>query len=454
MMSVTYSQIQNRILQTIKAALQSEVVTPLLLLFGFICWLFSLTTLLLYVYVLVFVLSLILLDDVKNIFSMVFFVAFFIKDIFDSSVWDLYLPIIGCGAITLVCFLVRSFLLGKGKLKKGQMFVSLMVAGVALLLGGLERFDIQVFGVTLGLFVSTYVLYFISVNFTKDLKKYLANLFICGALILSLQVLFMDVGYLLKLAEKPLLQILYVGAQNINVVSTYLLVGIACCFYKGLRKHTDVLYAAMGVVLVMIVFQADCRTAKLLSVLLLLVELVVMLIVSPNKILLGAVVVGAVTISLVLLIPVLPNDFKILEDIFAGDEGANGRAILWPWCINKFIEYPIFGYGFVASEYVPTTQENYMDIVMAHNTLLQWLTSLGIMGTLLMGYFYLKKYAILFRKLTIEKFSFILAVIIIALTGMMDQAPAMDFFVFFMPLCFVAAIEKEERKIEPHKLIK
>ena len=70
----------------------------------------------------------------------------------------------------------------------------------------------------------------------------------------------------------------------------------------------------------------------------------------------------------------------------------NGRQILWPWCWNKFKENPLFGIGFVSKDDSVPTLVSTDSIVLAHNSILQYLTSLGIIGTLMMGYFYFKKY--------------------------------------------------------------
>ena len=126
--------------------------------------------------------------------------------------------------------------------------------------------------------------------------------------------------------------------------------------------------------------------------------------------------------------------------------GLNGRDELWPWCVRRFLEYPALGYGFIASETVPTVRVN---LVLAHNTLLQWLTSTGIIGTSLMVYFYIRKYKAVFSGArSVAKTFIILAVICVELTGMMDQAAAMDIFVFSLPVLLLAGADTPVREMQ------
>ena len=126
--------------------------------------------------------------------------------------------------------------------------------------------------------------------------------------------------------------------------------------------------------------------------------------------------------------------------------GDNGRLqVLWPWCWGKFHEYPYFGFGFVADEHIPNTYAKYY-VVLAHNTPLQWLTSLGVVGSSILVYFYLEKYRLVFRRMTMHKLVYISLLIGLAFAGIFDQAPTMDFFMFLMPFLTIASFENNEWK--------
>lgn len=438
----------NKILSLLKRVLGSFLLTPCLLLLGFCCWAFDGRTALIVVYAVVFVLSLLFLTDVKNILSMVFFVAFFINDIFDTTVWDLYLPIIGCGFGALIGFLIKNLSLKKGKLKRGQLFTSLVVAGFALVFGGIQRFDISVFAVTAGLFVATYILYFIAVNFTTMLKEYLTSTFILGALVLFLQMAYADLEFYLGLDNVSMQTIRYIGTQNVNVLATYLFIGMTFAMYRGVGRKNDVCYVVLAIAMIGGAYLSTCKTVQILSVLFFFPLLVLMIIKSKNKIFLIIIFVLSLGVAVYVLSTKMEEIIKAINEIITPPENDVGRGSVWPWCWNKFLEYPIFGYGFIAGEEVPGTFENYMNIVMAHNTLLQWLTSLGVVGTLLMGYLYFKKYSIAFKNLTIKKMLYVSCLLAIALTGITDQAPTMDFFMFVIPLIIVSSIEKQEEDFQ------
>ena len=250
--------------------------------------------------------------------------------------------------------------------------------------------------------------------------------------------------YLLGFDIVTMQNVTVIGTQNVNVLATYLFIGMTFAMYKGLGKKNDFCYVVLAGVMVAAIYLSSCKTVQILSIVLLLPLLVLMIIKSKNKILLTVVLVIGVGAAVFAVCAKMEELIKAINEILAPPENDVGRGTVWPWCWNRFLEYPIFGYGFIASGEVPGTFENYMNIVMAHNTLLQWLTSLGIVGTALMGYFYFKKYTIAFRKLTIKKTAFVFSIIAIALTGITDQAPTMDFFVFLIPLIIIASIEKDK----------
>ena len=83
--------------------------------------------------------------------------------------------------------------------------------------------------------------------------------------------------------------------------------------------------------------------------------------------------------------------------------------------------------------------------MLAHNTLLQWLTSLGIIGTLLMGFFYFSKYKLLFKGFKWTRFFEVFSIIMLASTGIIDQSITMDPFIFVIPYIYFAIIEEESK---------
>ena len=430
-MQKTLNEKLNNVLSVIKTALSHEYFSAVLLLCGFICWFFGLTNLLVYSYVSIFILTLILCQDVKNIFSMVFFVAFFITDITGEEVpWTTYIIAISLAVITLIGFLVKNVITNRKNIKKGQMFYAFIFAGVAFLMGGIQRFNYLAFLITLGLFVATYILYFIIVNFTQNFKDFFIKLFVFGGIILAVQTI-------ITKTDKSVIDFVMLGTQHINVLCEYLLISLICAFVLAIEKD-NLLFIVPVLLYLLGVFLTECTTVKILSIVAMVVLMVIAVIKAKKKGIYLTVFGVATLCVLILLILKREEIFAKFTAFFNGSAQDNGRKVLWPWCFDRFKEYPVFGYGFVSDMHVPTTRNNYLLIVLAHNTPLQWLTSLGIVGCLLMAYFYFSKYKIAFSKITLSKLAYALILIFIEVCGLLDQAPAMDFFMFFIPLAIIA----------------
>lgn len=425
----------------IKAVLSHFAMAPFLLLFGVVCWFFGYTEFLILFYVLIFTLILLFCEDLKNLFPMVLYVSYFLEDINWGAPVEVYAMAIGVAIVALISFLVKNIITKRSKLKKGDMFVGLIFAIVAFSIGGIGRFNLTYFLITLGLFASTYVLYFIARNFTVDFKNYLPNLFVCGAFIVTVQLAIGN--YRLGFFSGVDKHVVYLGAQNVNVVSEMFFFGTVSAIYLGIGKKRDWAYLLFSLTPLLGIYMTYCRTTYAIAIVFTVALTILMVIKSPNK---RAFIIGLSVFVLLLILAFIAFYNKIIEELapMLDKFGDNGRLQhLWPWCWARFKEYPYFGFGFVADEHIPNTYAKYY-VVLAHNTPLQWLTSLGVVGSSILTYFYLEKYRIVFRKMTIKKFVYASVIFSLACAGIFDQAPTMDFFMFLTPLIVIASFEDEE----------
>ena len=79
---------------------------------------------------------------------------------------------------------------------------------------------------------------------------------------------------------------------------------------------------------------------------------------------------------------------------------------------------------------------------MAHNTFLQYLTSCGLIGSALAIVYYVQKYRVLIGNRGNRDAFAIQCLVVIALIGLVDQAPTTDIFVFIIINMLVAVSEK------------
>jgi O-antigen ligase len=135
--------------------------------------------------------------------------------------------------------------------------------------------------------------------------------------------------------------------------------GLAVLWMTNSRTNLGVIGVSIGLVLL------RRRPALLISAMVLAVAGVLALIVMPSSFL--DFVVGSFSRT--------GSAAEILT--------LTGRTELWQFCLGKIAEQPLFGYGFMAAEHIITHEyvsPSYGSTLNAHNTLLQCLISVGIVG--------------------------------------------------------------------------
>lgn len=419
-------------------ALDSPYFVPVALVYGIFCWFFKAPLVAVGGYFAAFMLILLLCKNVRNIFSLVFYVSFFITDIAIEADWAFYGTVIGIAAVTLVLVLAVRSKRNPEPVKKGRLLFPFVLFSAALALGGvIGRFNPLAFVIIVGFCVVDYVLYYIALNFTQDLGKRLAFMFIIGAAVLSLQV-FLDVAGAVD--YRPFETGGFLSAQTENTTAIFIALGIAGCFYFGYGQRRDALFFVLSVVFAVMTVATRCRMMIAVAAVMEIFLFVAFIVKSDKKtrFLYALLVIAATTALLFCFYNVLLKPFfDLLAQKLA--MSSSGRDTLFPWCFEKFAEYPLFGYGFPTEEVIPNVRGI---IVLAHNSLLQWLCSLGLVGTTMTIWFYITKYKTVFDKHNDERLFTALAVLCVACSGIMDQAATMDFFVALLPLILVASAEK------------
>lgn len=427
-------------------ALESWAFVPIIFCYAFVCWYFSLSAYVVTAFFVFAILILLFCENVSNIFALIIYVSFFISDIANISKIEIiiYAVCIGIFLLVLLGLTVKLAVRQRNNFKKGGMFFAIIVSSIAFLLGGsIGFFHIENTLLVFGFCVSTLLLYLIAKNRTQNLGKYLAYAFFVGAIFIGVEICVVKLraGNLFG-GQEISDSVFFFSAQELNTASIYLLLGIIGCFELGKKSKYDVVYAFFALLLLFAVFITSCRTVIVLAIPCFITELVFIVLRSNSKrnfIWFGACLVIAVTVLSVCFYSYFIEFFKMLLDKIG--RGLNGRDVLWAWCKEKFAENPIFGCGFVYSECLPTIR-SLGNIILAHNTLLQWLCSLGVIGTALMTFFYVRKYKILFSRADANRLFYVLAILCVEFCGFFDQAPAMDIFTYLVPLILIGGLEQ------------
>ena len=434
-------------LQKIKSFLQSDYVILAFFSIAFLGWTTGLHNISIPLIAILGSLIFLLCNDMKTVLSAVFYLTFFVPVVKGTTPLVVYGVSLLFGISCLVYFIIKSIKKNKS-LTKGKMFWAFIVSGIAFLLGGIyKNFNIVNFVITLAMCVACYAVYWMVINFTTNLKQFLLKLFIFGGLFVAAQILFLIVksGNIVQAISSR--QVSWIGAQNINVACVYLCLGMISCFALGYKTTKDWLYFLLSIFFTLVVYITYCRMMVLITFIIFAVLSIITFIKSKNKkIFLILLSIAVIILALIWLIfPTYVN--TLISSLISRGFSGNGREKLWAWCFNKFKQFPIFGVGFCTPEDIPGISNNH-SVIFAHNTLLQWLTSIGIVGSVLMIFFYFKKYQIAFKNFNFSKFFLIVNLIMIELSGLTDPAPTMDTFVYIISLILIASLEKDNIETE------
>lgn len=445
------------IIDKLKTALQSKLVVPYVFLFGLFFWLLDLNSLVVCALVLLVAVILLVCDDVKNIFCPVIYAGFFIKDILASANWVVY---VACAVVALaafVTFTVRK-IREKGKtLKFGKVFFPLLVFDVGFLLGGIiGNFNILAFAATFGLCAVMLLLYFIAINFTDGIDEYLPFLFTCGAAFISVQICLNSVihsGDLTKIFAYEYAKGSWASAEGPNTSAMFIGLGVVSALFYALKGKNGYLMIIPSCFYLFMIGVVCCRGMLLTMAIVFPAEVIYVIVKSKekNKIIITFAVILIAVFAVNIITGDISGVFKEIVRRFTQDSsnGRLGEGGIWHWCLEKFKKYPVFGYGFISKEPVPAIRTGTQYFILAHNTAIQWIASIGIVGILLSVWFYATKYTLIFKD---ADGSVLLSalIIVVALSGVTEQAAAMDPFAFMLPILLLAgkefSIEKKVKK--------
>lgn len=424
---------------------------------GYFSLLFHLTPYFVPLLAVVFLSILLLCKDVKNIFAILFYISFMIDSIFYNPHWVSYGISIGIAIVSMIAFFIQS-VISKRKtagsfsqvFENGKMFVCLIVSDVAFIFGGvLINFSIINTLVVIGFSVAVFIFYYIALNHTENLSNYLIKLFLIGGVYITILMLTRNVRFwqdFSRMLERPTdVEWTYVATQNINVVALFMFLGLIACFSLGYNSKYDYLFMAFGFCIAFFIILTACRGVILLTTLFLPIMSIMNIMRAKRKLILiiiPIIYVGILLLAYFLDLLSIQESISNLMQKFSTADKMSGRTELWTWCIEKFKLSPIFGYGFTSNESVPTMLSN---IILSHNTIVQWICSVGLFGCVLLLAFYVRKYQIVLTKFFDEKIYLRLLIIGIALSGMVDQAASMDIFVYIISIVLVCSIERKDK---------
>ncbi len=383
--------------QKIKAFLESPWAVAVMCALCFLTWIFRLEWLAFFILIAVCFVTFIFCDSLNLVFCAIFALPFFSR----------FNPIIILFANLLA--IIYYFWKHRGKVilskkanssnqtdvkiyRLGNLFFPLIIADVAFILAGcFGYFDVnRLFKIILTC-VATHFLYFIAINCSKNLADYLLKSIIILAFSAISQFVFLCLCTKSPISAILSREVQWISSMSINHCALLAGLGIFACFYIFENTHKQwqiAIYILVVIYLFVGMLLTNCR-AVFLSVIPILLFIVYKLFAKYGKRKYFWWGVGCLALIALLLILISETIRNFVYNILLRGFSGSGREELWPWCWDKFISSPIFGIGFM-TDVIPPSTVGY--IVACHNTILQWLTSTGVVGTILVIPFYIQKY--------------------------------------------------------------
>ena len=296
-------------------------------------------------------------------------------------------------AIALIYFIARR-VIPFTRTDKAPMLIPSVLFALALLLNGFLgkawSFTNVLFGLlqVLVFFVLFYLFYY---GFRGENADALTDYVIYVA-ILTILVLAVDMGYLLLTSEKIfnengaiMKEEIYFGwgiSNSMGCAASVLMPLPILGAARAKSKRYALPCFAAGVLALALSFLSLSRNAMLFSAIAFVASLIVCCFFGEGKRLFRIVCFIGIGVVGVLMIFFGDDAVRMITEYINRDTEDSGRFDLWRYGFDIFKQFPLFGNGFYAySEYGNVYRTFDFMPVMAHNTLIQLLSAMGIFGT-------------------------------------------------------------------------
>ena len=343
--------------------------------------------------------------------------------------------------------------------KVGKMFLPLIIFAIAILLGGIgSSFETTKTGKLMALILMAICPLFISlmmINYAdreKSTTKHFAKAAIYFGLLIVIELV---LYYIIRIdfIRENIYSVPHLGWGVSNTVATFLLITFPFGFYLFVQEEKRVLsylYLLLGVIEYLAIFLTTSRGALLFGSIEFVFTIIATMFTAKGKRKKEFFIISAILLAFGAVIFGIFSK-KLIEGIkiiFADKMEDNGRFELYREAISCFFEHPILGVGFGYSGKVKHLIDT-MGIYQFHDTLLQMLACLGIVGMLAYVYYFYVKLEIILEQPTNFSLYLIMAYIgfegySLLNTGTIQGFPTVSFII-----ALTVAQEIETKQKEP-----
>lgn len=361
-------------------------------------------------------------------------------------------------ALVLISFILRIFIQKgfKENLKKSRLILGFVLLIPCYLLAGIfsKYYDFNSFLcaiIMVGFNSVFYVLVFPTLKSKKDNFIYLSRVCVLTAILIVLEIAYVyllkyEIGKPLNYTWKPQIVI---GSLASNPAGGLIVIFLPFFFYSALKERFGYIYYALATVCMVGVFFTLSRAALLLGIPTFILGSIILLIFGKYKKECGLIFIVNALLGLVGLYTIYRNGY--LENLFMffinNKLSDSGRFEMWGDHFEYFKNYPIFGAGF--SAYMIEKGFEWIYIAMAHNTIVQIISSCGIVGMALYLFHRYQTVKLFIENYNIEKLFIAFSLLLLIVFGMFDPTFFFPQFaiVYTFLLCFAERQESGEKFI-------
>lgn len=298
-------------------------------------------------------------------------------------------------ACVIVTALLRLFLYRKAKdmFRKRRLLYGFLLLAAAFLFSGLfsKYYTVDSLLLSLSLILTQlgfYLFFSATMDSRRDNIDFISRICVITAAVIVLELLWFylthyTAGQALDSAWKGSIVIGWGMSNTIGQLLTFML---PMCFYRAFYDKKGWLYYIFALVVLAGVYLTLSRNALLFGVTVFVAGTVLCILKGGNRKSTG--IIAAVFTVAVLIVVVLAFKTEKIDNfvVFFTDTllSDRGRFALWEKMIRLFTEYPVFGTGFSALGSIADA-----NMQMAHNTLIQILSSCGVVG---LGFYFFHRF--------------------------------------------------------------
>ena len=324
-------------------------------------------------------------------------------------------------------FIVKNKLYKEISFKKTPLLLPLLILSSAMLLNGAFSSGWQIGGVGMAaahvavyLFVFVFIYHGLEGESAGEMARYFAYITMLIALVISGELIHLFITSDSIFADGSIVKTSVALGWGIwNLVAVSLAVLIPVLFYGVLNNRYPWLYFATATLAFLMSVLTMSRNALVFSTLAYVACVLICCFVGKYKKVFRIITVVGIILVAALTVLLWDKLQGLLADYFERGFSDNGRYALWKQAFDNFLSAPVFGRGFYGFD-VDTAVFGPLP-KQAHNTVIQLLSAMGIVGLLSYGYYRVMSFKPFLKRPSLMKSFFGISILVLLAESLLDN---------------------------------